>query len=276
MVTLLVAVATLTVGGSASAVASTADSPTADSPTADSPTASASPAEPYRVVGLGDSIPAGSACGCTSYVTLVGQSLAATTGRTASIDNLARGGATTDDVADQLAWSDVRAEISDADLVIVTIGANDFDADIVASPDCAPASGLACYQRTLAQQRSTLATVLAQIRQLQAAARGRLLVTGYWNVFLDGEVGRGQGAAYVTNSDALTVADNALIASVSAAGGATYVDVYTPFKGSGSVDDTALLAADGDHPDAAGHRLIAEALLGALSGDNRLDLTAST
>ena len=50
----------------------------------------------------------------------------------------------------------------------------------------------------------------------------------------------------------------------------TYVDIYTPFKGAdGSTDDTALLADDGDHPNAAGHQLIATALLAALRSEGR-------
>ena len=39
-----------------------------------------------------------------------------------------------------------------------------------------------------------------------------------------------------------------------------YADIYTPFKGDGSRDDTALLVADGDHPNAPGHLLIAAAI----------------
>jgi lysophospholipase L1-like esterase len=41
------------------------------------------------------------------------------------------------------------------------------------------------------------------------------------------------------------------------------VDIYAPFEGAGDRNPTALLADDGDHPNAAGHRLIAKALLDA-------------
>jgi hypothetical protein len=41
--------------------------------------------------------------------------------------------------------------------------------------------------------------------------------------------------------------------------------VSRPFKGDGTGDDTALLAIDGDHPDAARHTLIAQTLLQALT-----------
>jgi lysophospholipase L1-like esterase len=109
-----------------------------------------------------------------------------------------------------------------------------------------------------------LSSILAQISALHPDGGATLLVTGYWNVFLDGQVGCSRGTTYVQASNALTLADNALIASVTAAHGDKYVDVYTPFKGDGTRDDTALLAADGDHPNAAGHALIAGTLLQAL------------
>jgi lysophospholipase L1-like esterase len=40
--------------------------------------------------------------------------------------------------------------------------------------------------------------------------------------------------------------------------------MYTPFKGQGQVDCTPLLAADGDHPNARGHQVLAAAVLAAL------------
>jgi lysophospholipase L1-like esterase len=92
-----------------------------------------------------------------------------------------------------------------------------------------------------------------------------VLVTGYWNVFLDGAVARTRGEKYLRLTDAATRAVNALIASEAKAHGATFVDLFTPFRGSdGSRDCTALLAADGDHPDAEGHALIARTLAAAL------------
>jgi lysophospholipase L1-like esterase len=65
-------------------------------------------------------------------------------------------------------------------------------------------------------------------------------------------------------SDLLTRETNREIQAASVAVGATYVDLYQPFRGaSGSDDPTALLADDGDHPDARGHQVIADALLAA-------------
>lgn len=62
-------------------------------------------------------------------------------------------------------------------------------------------------------------------------------------------------------SDLLTRQVNAAIKSDAVAEHVAYVDIYTPFKGKdGDIDDTALLAPDGDHPSQAGHRVIANAL----------------
>jgi len=245
---------------------SASETPSASPSASPSATPSASPTHsgPYRVVGLGDSVPAGSACDCTSYVSLVGRHEAARLGATASVSNLAQGGLTTGGLWDQLQDSAVRRKIAAADLVIITIGANDFDTDSVADDSCS-APGLGCFQSTLRQQASQLDAVLKKVDSLLGGRSATVEITGYWNVFLDGDVAAARGADYVRNSVALTKAENAQIAKAAEARAATYVDLFTPFKGaSGTKNDTALLAGDGDHPDAAGHRKIAKALESAL------------
>jgi lysophospholipase L1-like esterase len=91
-----------------------------------------------------------------------------------------------------------------------------------------------------------------------------VLVTDYWNVFQDGDVGTAEhGAAFQSWSDALTRAESTRICGGAQSAGATCVSLYAPFKGNGSINPTSLLAADGDHPNAAGHQLIASTLLAA-------------
>ena len=59
---------------------------------------------------------------------------------------------------------------------------------------------------------------------------------------------------------------NAVISEAAAHQDAVYVDTRAPFKGDdGTKDCTELLASDGDHPNRAGHRTIATAILQALS-----------
>ena len=238
-------------------------------PSTATPAATAATADgaDYRVVGLGDSVPAAGACGCTSYVSLVGGAAARARGRTASVANLAVGGLTTAGLVEQLADPAVQAKLSDADLVIITIGANDFDPGVLATPACRPLTVLPCYQDVLRAQRGRLASVLTEVDRLAAARPRTVLITGYWNVFLDGAVAREQGDDYVQGSTTLTLAENALISSVGSGLGAVYVDLYTPFRGAdGTTDDTSLLMADADHPNQAGHDLIARTLLAALGG----------
>ncbi|MEV7964378.1 SGNH/GDSL hydrolase family protein [Sphaerisporangium sp. NPDC088356] len=237
------------------------------------PPPGAAPARPVpsatvgTVVGLGDSVPAGSACDCAPYVSLVGQSLASRQGTRVVSRNLAAAGLTTQGLLDQLAddTGDTDDEIVHADVTIITIGANDFDSASIEDDACGPGAHLACYQQDLARLRANMDAILRKVRALGKRDDSKIIVTGYWNVFMDGAVGRAQGSTYVTTSDRLTQAVNETLAASAAAAGARYVDLYTPFKGDdGTRDDTELLADDGDHPDAGGHRLIAGSILSAL------------
>ncbi|MFI7231930.1 SGNH/GDSL hydrolase family protein [Nonomuraea angiospora] len=223
------------------------------------------PAAVTSVVGLGDSVPAGAACDCDTFVSLIRKTLASRQGVGVAVDNLATGGLTSQGLLDQMDGGPVTDAIVKADLVIITIGANDFDSDSLEDDDCGPGAGLACYKDDLARLRANVDGILGKVRALQTRPRSRIVVTGYWNVFLDGDSARAKGTAYVSNSDALTRVVNRTLAGAAAARGARYVDVYGPFKGDGSRDDTPLLAADGDHPNAAGHRVIADSILAALA-----------
>src|SRR5262249_28293965 len=156
---------------------------------------------------------------------LVAQEEAAREGTTAAVSNLAQGGLTTAGLLDQLTDTAVRRELTAADLVIITIGANDFDAGSVTDDSCA-APALDCFQATLDQQKAQLDDVLEKV-----GTSATVLITGYWNVFLDGAVAAERGDDYVRNSVALTEAENAQIAAAAQARGATYVDLFAPFKG---------------------------------------------
>ena len=248
----------------------TTPSTTAGRPTAGSP--SATPAGPVRVVALGDSVTAGTACGCTAFPELYQTGLREQVGRTVRLDDRGEPGATTSDVLDDLGSSGGRS-VADADVVLVTIGANDFGdvADSVQDGSCG--ADLACAQDDLAALRTHLATLMGTIRTLRQGQPTAVLVTGYWNVYEDGEVADSDYTAAGTRaSDALTRQVNAVEESAARTGGGTYVDLYAPFKGDdGGKDPTGLLADDGDHPDAEGHQVIAKALLDA--GTAPLDLS---
>jgi lysophospholipase L1-like esterase len=216
---------------------------------------------PFTVVGLGDSVPAGSACSCTNYVSLVARAAAATRLLTVTVDNFSTPGERTAGLIRQLDSSNVAAALSRAGLVIVTIGANDVEDD----GNCDVTRSTRCYEPDVQAVRAGFARILTRLRALTPAA-ARIVVTGYWNVFRDGAVADGNGPSYVRNSQALTKQVNdAIEAAAAQVDSVTFVDLYRPFKGAGDRDDTALLAADGDHPNAAGHRLIAATITAALT-----------
>lgn len=236
----------------------------------DRPPASTTTRRVHQVVALGDSVPAGTACGCDDYVTLLARSLSTATGPAVASTNLAVPGATSGDVLSQLAGTDTRAVVAGADVVVVTVGANDVEAaddpTTCPSTDGQRSGGIvaACYDRELRGLSAHLAGLLDRIHRLRGSRGTRVLVTGYWNVFLDGAVGRSKGPVYVELADAVTRAVNRRIAAAAQAHGSTYVDLFTPFRGTdGTNDCTGLLAADGDHPDADGHALIARTLASA-------------
>lgn len=214
----------------------------------------------HGVVGLGDSVPSGTDCACTNYVTLVARSLAARQHLPVPVTNLAANGQTTSGLLAQRTEPATRQALARASVAIVTVGANDFNPHLIDDQPCRTPDSTGCYGSELTALEPGLQAVLDQIRGAMPPG-AHVLVTGYWNVFRDGRVGAAEGTAYVANSDALTRTVNADLATAAAATGTDYVDLYTPFKGDGSRDDTPLLAPDGDHPNAAGHQMIATAVL---------------
>lgn len=221
----------------------------------------APPPRPLTLVGLGDSVTAGSQCSCPAFVELYARLLGASTGRAVRAHNFGVPGQTSSGLLAVLSTaSPASAAVRGADVVTVTIGANDFDPTAVTSGSCV-GDAARCYRDELAELKVLVGRVLDRIRALRAGRPTAVQVTGYWDVWKDGAVARRLGTAYRSAGDRLTGLANAVLGAAAAAHGATYVDLVTPFRGPGGTgDDTALLADDGDHPDAQGHRVIAREL----------------
>lgn len=234
---------------------------------ASSPASSPGPTGPLRVLGLGDSVMAGTHCGCSGLVEEYADALARRTGRTVHVDNLGSNGAVTTDLLHDLASDDdTRGLAARADVVVVTIGAN----DLIPQLDTWEASGCPAHCYTTAAQ--DVGRRLTRVLQVLAAARGgrtdHVLVTDYWNVFRDGDVAlEYEGRAERDWSLRVTDAANAAICRAARATGAVCVDLVAPFRAAGHGDPTPLLADDGDHPDAAGMKVIVAALMQATPGD---------
>ncbi len=222
-------------------------------------------AGPLVLVGLGDSVPSATTCDCAGYVEQLGARLSTATGRTPVVHNDAVGGWTTSDVERDLDSAATHRDLTHADLVVVEVGANDFDLDRVDDPTCLPAASSPCWTDTLKGLHDGLTRIVNGIKAADTNPDLRVAVVGYWNVTVDGAVGRAQGNAFVIGSDALTKVVNSTVDQVAAATGAVYVDAYTPLKGeAGDRDPTSDLLDDGDHPNASGHALLMEAVYDAL------------
>lgn len=210
-----------------------------------------------HLVVLGDSVAAGAGCSCPTYADLLATRLATKSGQPATVTNAGQDGMTTTDLLSQLDDPFLTRALHSATVVTITIGANDFDDSLAGRDDCAIGGALSCYRAELTALPGLLHEVLSRIHQLTPAS-ATVIATGYWNVFLDGDVGRQQGRNYVATSDELTRAVDAIIAEQSALTADRYANLYTPFQSQTPSGLTALLATDGDHPSAQGHQLIAD------------------
>lgn len=217
-----------------------------------------------NVVALGDSVPSGSACHCTPFPDLVASRLATLTGRRVVDTNLAVGGLDSSELLDQLDTAATRSALRGANVVLIEIGANDFDEGLADDPPCARPDDDACEGATLRTVTAHLATIVDRVRVLQQPSDAQIVLMGYWNVFRDGQVGQARGPAYVAWSAQITDLVNAAIATIANEKHVRYADAYTPFKGRSGLDPTDLLAADGNHPNATGHEKLASAVVTAL------------
>jgi lysophospholipase L1-like esterase len=158
--------------------------------------------------------------------------------------------------------SPTAAGVAEADILLVTIGANDLAALIPRwRVSGCPAS---CYLPTVDAVGSDIRDILTAAKALRGDQPTRILVTNYWNVFADGDVASAtESPAYLRWSDELTRALNIRICAAARRSDAICVDLYAPFKGNGTLNPTQFLAGDGDHPNAAGNDLISAALLAA-------------
>jgi lysophospholipase L1-like esterase len=218
---------------------------------------------PHSVVALGDSVPAGTNCSCDPFPQQYGALLTKKYGTRVNVNNLSVAGQDTAGLIAQLSSTTTQAAVSKADVIVLTIGANDLGGkhDQVENGQCG-SNDSDCVSDELETMSTNLTSILKTIATLRAGQPTAVLVTGYWNVFEDGDVAQSAyGNVGLKASLNLTRQVNAAIKSVATSQGAQYVDLYTPFEGSAAI--TSLLASDGDHPNNAGHALIARTLLAA-------------
>ena len=100
--------------------------------------------------------------------------------------------------------------------MLVEVGANDFNLDRVDDQGCFPAAGSACWSSTVAGLRDGLTRIIQAIRGIDHRPDLRIALLGYWNVTVDGSVGRALGEDFVLGSDALTRLVNDTVQQVAA------------------------------------------------------------
>jgi lysophospholipase L1-like esterase len=222
--------------------------------------AAGSVSRPVTVVGIGDSVTSGMNCSCETFVGLYARGLASQRGLKASAVNLGAAGWTSSQLLKALTRPGAfRDQVSKADVLLVTIGANDLVGLESRQPGGCPTS---CYGPLVDGIGQNVEQIVAAAKATRPGHPPTILVTDYWNVFQDGDVGAAEnGQAFQSWSDMLTRAESARVCSAARRSGATCVSLYAPFKGNGSQNPTSLLAADGDHPSSTGHQLIAATLL---------------
>ena len=191
-------------------------------------------------VALGDSVPAGSACGCVPYPELSASSLTRPGGPAVTAANDAVGGYTTEDVLTQVRSDPgVMSHVAQADVVEIEAGAN----DVGYTDGCGMA--VACYSGGVATVGQHLAEIVARVRELAGGHPVAVVLLDYWSVWLGGRYAKAQGPAYVDLVGALTDQVNSVIKRTAARTGAGYVDLRAALKGPDyTEDETPYLAGD--------------------------------
>lgn len=208
-----------------------------------------------HAVTVGDSVPAGSACGCSPFPVQYAAEVGDHTGHAFRMINYAAGGATSDSVLRQVRSWDTRAAVHTALLAVVMVGANDFEAPFERVLHHEQGA-VSAYRPVAARVRTNVTAIIRRLRALRPGIR--VVVLDYWNVVKDGAVGRRlYGTWGVRVATAATSYANASLRYAAKVTGSTYVSTLREFKGAdGRSDPTSLLASDGDHPNARGHAVI--------------------
>lgn len=216
--------------------------------------------EVTRLTALGDSVPHGTACKCIPFPRLTAADISHVTRHSVKQMNDSVPGYTSEDVMDQLENNRaVMFHVAVSQAVLVEVGAN----DVAHSATCK--NDVACYDRRLPRLQHNLSAIANRIDRL-TGGKVTLVMLDYWNVWLGGKYAAQHGQAYVAASHQVTASVSDLIRRVAQAHGGYWIDLRAAFRGpSYSYDETHLLAPDGDHPNAAGHVRIEQAIAKTLA-----------
>ncbi|MEO8289043.1 MAG: GDSL-type esterase/lipase family protein [Chloroflexota bacterium] len=248
----------------------TAAIPTLTTIPSQEPTTSASGAIPWSLVAIGDSIPYNSPqdCpGCTGFVDRYATAITKATGHPVKVQNLSQhNGLNTDGLLKELQSDAVRREaLAGADVIVVSIGANDIawninddpcDGPTTDSPDWSKFNPI-CAAAAAEIFRPKLESVYSQIAALRAGKLTIFRTINRYNDWIDANF----PPEGVNATHDLVEAWNAMVCRAAQANGFTCADVYHAFNGSdGITPAVGLLAADYTHPSDKGNEVIARVL----------------
>jgi lysophospholipase L1-like esterase len=250
-----------------SASAPTTDAPSSTSTTPPS-TALAPPlvtnlAEVKTLTALGDSVPYGTACNCTPYPQLTSNEIATVVGHHIDTVNDSVPGTQSKDVLGQLEHdTSIIDHVKHSEAVTVEVGANDVSYSSTCGTD------VACYEQKMPALANNLDAIVARIHQLTSGHDVTIILLDYWSVWLGGKYAEERGPAYVDAAKDVTRSVSDTIISTATSTSSVYVDLRRAFRGPDNAwDETHLLAPDGDHPNAAGHMRITQAIVATLAAD---------
>jgi lysophospholipase L1-like esterase len=144
------------------------------------------PAGQLSIVALGDSVTAGTACGCKTFVQLYAGMVRDRTGADVTWTNDGVNGQTSGGMVSDLRSRTTAAVVQKAAVVIVTIGANDLGPtlDSWQHGSCSTS----CMAADLPEMSANVSQIVTRVHQLQQRPSAPIAVTDYWNVFEDGQV----------------------------------------------------------------------------------------
>lgn len=218
-----------------------------------------------RIVGIGDSIMAGTNCNCSgpmdAYAAIM---VSANPEERTETTNLGVPGWTSADVLASVNDDpDTQAALASADIVVVIAGANDLgDARTAWYDDPDDPTTLDASLQALS---TDLPQLLDRVRALRGHQPTTYLVAGYWNVYPE-EPDPEDDAPYTAWTRSATAAANRIIEVTAVDHDMTYVDLASAFASVTGSKPITLLADDGEHPNAKGVALIAATLAAATPG----------